>query len=143
MRKFTFITAALLLLSTFTFSMGGNPKDCRHEKKCEHQKNDKQKQGKGFHKIKELLNLTDAQMEQLKALRLSADKDLEDERLALKNERKTLEELKVKGQLTKEKVKESLARMGEIQNKIHAARMKNASEAIDILTEEQIVKAVD
>ena len=126
----TLFTVAFLLVGS-VYSMGNRPDECKDHK------------GMGAKHLKEKLGLTDEQMEKFKALRISAKKDFEVERNALKLERKTLEELKTAGSLTREKIKESLVRLGEIQQKIHTARMKNASDAIDILTDEQLVKAVD
>jgi Spy/CpxP family protein refolding chaperone len=135
----TIFTVALLSIGS-AHSMGNRPEDCKAEKECTKKDDNKVR---GAKHLKEKLGLTDEQMEKFKALRIGAEKDFEVERNALKQERKTLEELKTAGAFTREKIKESLTRLGEIQQKIHAARMKNASDAIDILTDEQLIKAVD
>ncbi len=93
--------------------------------------------------LKEKLSLTDAQMEELKNLRIAANKDFEKERKALDAERDRLISLKAKGELSRVKIEEALTAVGNIQRNIHEARMKNTAAVIAVFTDEQLYKAID
>ena len=93
--------------------------------------------------LKEEIGLSDDQQKKLESIRLENAKQMEDCRHEIETEKLAVKELAVKGTLTKAKIKESLKKIEDARNKMHAARFQGAQSALDIFTDEQIRKIAD
>lgn len=100
-------------------------------------------EGDGLQVLKEKIGLTDDQLNKLEGLKLESMKSVQTARHEIEMEKISLEEAGLKGTLTKERLKESVAKMKEKAQAIHNVRFQAAQSAIDLLTPEQIKKMSD
>jgi Spy/CpxP family protein refolding chaperone len=93
--------------------------------------------------LKEEIGLSDDQQKKLEAIRLENARQMEECRHQIETEKLAVQELAVKGTLTKAKLKESLKKIEDARGKMHAARFQGAQNALDIFTDDQIKKIAD
>src|SRR3989339_16997 len=88
--------------------------------------------------LKEEIGLSDDQLKKLEAIKIETEKTAEKCKYDIKTEMLTVQEMAIKGTLTKVKIKESLGKTSDAKAKMQAARQQGLLKAVDVFTDDQI-----
>ncbi|MFO8062738.1 MAG: Spy/CpxP family protein refolding chaperone [bacterium] len=127
----------LLAVNVFAEKSGSNNKprmDCNNK----HSAQQMPMQQNNIEHLKEILELTDSQVEKISDIRYAIEKDLIKLRNEMQNESLEMKHLIAKDQLNKAQIIAKMKKMESIRDRIQDKRFEKKIKTIEVLTEDQV-----
>ncbi|MDY6787625.1 MAG: periplasmic heavy metal sensor [candidate division WOR-3 bacterium] len=132
------ISMLMLLLAVNVFAEKGSPNNKPHSDCNGYASQHMPMQQNNMEHLREILELTDSQMEKIADIRYAVEKDLIKLRNELQNENLEMRHLIDKEQLNKAQIIAKMKKMESIRDRMQDKRFEKRIKTIEVLTEEQV-----